>query len=266
LVWQRRTVAWPAAQNRPHRTLADSLTNLDISDGWCPIGFQPEGNIQIMKSFNLKPLLPLLAFALAGTLQAQLLNGNFETGNLSHWTTYTTSNGNLGSYYGLPNVISFDVVGAGTLSSAAQFQVGQPSFVGGSLQGGGIYQTFTASSAGQYFIHADIAAAVPAKDNLAAGLFTLRMDGVAINSVDLGFIAGGQTLRSTLEATTTLTPGAHQLSIEMTRPYLNGGGFANTPLEYLDNIQVTQVPEPSAMLLSSLGLISLLSATRKSKA
>jgi hypothetical protein len=163
-------------------------------------------------------------------------------------------------------VISFDVPGAGTPSFAAQFQVGQPSFVDTSRQGGGISQTFTASSAGQYFVHADIAATAPAHDNLAAGLFTLRMDGVAINSVDLGFITFGQTLRSTLAATMALTPGAHQLSIEMTRAYLNGGGFGNTPLEYLDNIQVTQVPEPSAMLLSSLGLVSLLAAARKSKA
>jgi hypothetical protein len=209
--------------------------------------------------------LPIFSFALAGTLQAQLLNGDFATGNLNHWTTYTTSNGNLGSYYGLPNVISFDVAGTGSPSFAAQFQVGQPVFVDTSRQGGGIFQTFTASAAGQYFVHADIAAAAPAHDNLAAGLFTLRMDGVTISSVDLGFITQGQTLRNTLEATTTLTPGAHQISIEMTRPYLNGGGFANTPLEYLDNIQVTQVPEPSAMLLSSLGLVSLLAAARKAK-
>jgi hypothetical protein len=218
-----------------------------------------------VKFFSLKHLLPLLSFALAGTLPAQLLNGDFATGNLSHWITYTTRNGNLGSYYGLPNVISFDVTGTGTPSAAAQFQVGQPSFVDTSFQGGGIYQTFTASAAGQYFVHADIAAAAPSHNNLAAGLFTLLMDGVAINSVDLGAITLGQTLRNALRATTTLTPGAHQLTIEMTRPYLNGGGYANTPLEYLDNIQVTPVPEPSEMLLSSLGLVSLLAAARKSK-
>jgi hypothetical protein len=208
-----------------------------------------------MKFFDLKYLLPLLSFAIAGTLQAQLLNGDFETGNLSHWTTFTTSNGNLGSYYGLPNVVCFDVAGTGTPSDAAQFQVGQPSFTSGIQEGGGISQTFTCS-ASQYFIYADIAAiftAGPPTNNYSAGLFTLLMDGVAIDSTDLGSISGGQTLRSTLEATIPLSQGSHQLAIEITRPWLNGGGFAHTPLEYLDNIQATPVPEPSTACLIFLG-------------
>ncbi len=219
-----------------------------------------------MKFSSLRHLLPLLSFAVAGTLQAQLLNGDFETGNLSHWTTFTTSNGNLGSYYGLPNVVSFDVAGTGTSSDAAQFQVGEVSH-NSTAQGGGIYQTFNCT-AGQYFIYADIAAiftAGPSTNNFSAGLFTLLMDGVAIDSSDLGGIRGGQTLRSTLEAAIPLSQGSHRLAIEITRPWRNGGGFAYTPLEYLDNIQATLVPEPSGILLEALGLSSLFVVARKPK-
>jgi hypothetical protein len=43
----------------------------------------------------------------------------------------------------------------------------------------------------------------------------------------------------------------------MTRPFVNGGGYAFTPMQYLDNIQLTPVPEPSELLLSALGLVSL---------
>jgi len=220
-----------------------------------------------MKSYGLKYFLPLLSFALAGTLQAQLLNGDFETGNLNHWTSFTTSNGNLGSFYGLPNVVSFDVTGTGTPSDAAQFQIGQASFNPGSQEGGGILQTFNNASAGQYSIYADIAAFYNASSsfsNGSAGLFTVLVDGVAITSTDLGGITGGQTNYSTLTGTTFLSQGSHQLAIEITRPFLNGGGFGHTPLEYLDNVQVTAVPEPSGMLLSSLGLVSLFAA-RKSR-
>jgi hypothetical protein len=219
-----------------------------------------------MKFSSLRYLLPLLPFAVAGTVQAQLLNGDFATGNLSHWTTFVTANGNLGSYYGLPNVVSFDVAGTGTSSYAAQFQVGEVSH-NSTAQGGGIYQTFNCS-AGQYFIYADIAAiftAGPSTNNYSAGLFTLLMDGAAIDSTDLGSISGGQTLRSTLDATIPLSQGSHQLRIEITRPWLNGGGFAYTPLEYLDNIQATPVPEPSGILLEALGLSLLFAAARNPK-
>ena len=79
-----------------------------------------------------------------------------------------------------------------------------------------------------------------------AGLFTLLMDGVAIDSVDLGSITGGQTLRNTLGASISLSPGSHQLSIEMTRPYLNGGGAGIHARRAAGQYPpVTAVPEPS---------------------
>src|SRR5437588_11523833 len=54
---------------------------------------------------------------------AIVTNGDFETGNLTGWTTFTTAGGtaNAGS---APTVSSFDTTGSGA-SNAAQFNVGQ---------------------------------------------------------------------------------------------------------------------------------------------
>jgi hypothetical protein len=43
-----------------------------------------------MKSSCLKYLLPMLLFAMAGATRAQLVNGNFETGDLTGWTLFNT--------------------------------------------------------------------------------------------------------------------------------------------------------------------------------
>src|SRR5579872_1663773 len=110
-----------------------------------------------MKSF----VLAITVICATATIcRAQIIyNGDFETGDLSGWTTFSTPNGSLGPS-GLPAVTQFDVPGMGTLSDAAQFQVGEVAYnqaTGHTAQGGGIYQTFNVS-AGQYIISADFAA------------------------------------------------------------------------------------------------------------
>jgi len=196
-----------------------------------------------------------------------LQNGDFETGDLSGWTVFVTSNGDLGSGWGLPDVVSFDVAGTGTPSDAAEFQAGEASYnsgTGHTSQGGGIYQTFNCS-AGQYIISADVAALnIDYYANADAGLFTLLVDETPTASIELGGINTGQTLRGTLETTVPLSQGSHQITIEITRPWLTGGGYGATPLEYLDNIQVEPVPEPSEILLGLFGLSSIL-ILRKSR-
>lgn len=193
-----------------------------------------------------------------------LQNGDFETGNLSGWTVFVTSNGDLGSGWGLPDVVSFDVAGTGTPSDAAEFQVGEASYnsaTGHTSQGGGIYQSFNCST-GLYIISAEVAAfQTSSYVNSEAGLFTLMMDGTTIANVDFGQISPGQTLRSTLDVPEFLSQGSHQITLEITRPWLNSTA---TPLEYVDNIQVEPVPEPSGILVGLLGLSSIL-ILRKSR-
>src|SRR5208337_5169701 len=114
----------------------------------------------------------ILAFS-----QNLLSNGSFETGNLSGWTTFVTTNGNLGSAYGLPNVVSFDVAGTGTPVPAAQFQVGEVVFNQQTLEGGGIDQSFNCA-AGTYNISVQVAATnMLTLTNFQAGIFSLMMDG-----------------------------------------------------------------------------------------
>jgi hypothetical protein len=193
--------------------------------------------------------------------QNLLLNGNFETGNLSDWTTFLTPDGSLGS--GLPDVVPFDVAGTGTASNAAQFQAGElTSSIGAGEQGGGIEQTFNCSS-GQYLFSANVAAFIGSFGfaNSDAGQFTMLVDGKSVAQITFGEITAGQTDRGSLEATMSLSAGSHEISIETTRPALNDADYYGaTPLQYLDNIQVVPVPEPNGIGLCLAGFSILIAA------
>jgi hypothetical protein len=197
--------------------------------------------------------------AWASFCRAQIIhNGDFETGTLSGWTTFTTPNGSLRPP-GLPAVTQFDVLGSGALSDAAQFQVGQVNY-GLTEEGGGIYQTFNVS-AGRYVISADFAAydSNATFGNDEAGVETVFVDSVKVGTLDFGLINQGQTERGIVQGTLDLSGGTHQITIEFTRPYPNNtGGLGPTPFEYVDHVVVAPVPEPSTMGVGMLGLATLL--------
>ncbi len=191
-----------------------------------------------------------------------LVNGDFETGDLTGWSTFVTPNGDIGAAYGLPNVVPFDVTGSGTASDAAQFEVGEAAFLGShTSQGGGIFQDFTCS-AGEYVVSLDVASQnINSFINAQAGTFSLFVDGNLLASTNYGQISPGQIPLGVLSATTDLGPGTHQIMVEITRSWLTGG-FGETPLEYLDNIAVAPVPEPSQVALGIVGLILMLAHRR----
>jgi hypothetical protein len=209
--------------------------------------------------------LALFALAAGVASAAAIVNGNFETGDLTGWTVFTTANGTNGS--GLPSVTSFDTTGSGA-SNAASFQVGQLTFPGG-LEGGGIFQN-VALNAGSVSIHVDFAAFHPSagSSNMEAGQFELLLNGIVVASSQLGSIGELATLRGSFDAVGTATAGSNEIRIQVTRPFTNSTG---TPLQYLDNISVDQAadpaeaPEPATWAVSVCGLIALVAGRRRTR-
>ena len=218
-----------------------------------------------MKTSSLKYLLPLFLFlfVVADTTPAQLINGNFETGDLAGWTLFNTvgSNTSYGVERGgtaLAQAVSFDTAGNGVPSYGAEFEVGETAGVvggGGLGQGAGIYQ-HVPLEAGQLNISVSIAATSPG-NNADAGTFELLLDGNLVARDAFGNIDVSQILRSTLSYSGPVAAGMHQIAIDMRRGY--GMGYGNTPCQFLDNVVLTgtSVPEPAETRLLSQGLATL---------
>ena len=186
-----------------------------------------------------------------------IVNGDFETGDLTGWTPFVTANGTNGS--GLPNVTSFDTTGTGA-SFAAHFNVGEAINYTSLQEGGGLTQTVVAPVDGLYTV---TGAAIASQDdaggenwNYAAGLFSILIDETVVANYDLGsFSSSSHILRGSLAGSVSLTAGAHTFEILITRPFLSEPG--GTPDEYVDNLTLSPVPEPSTLVLLGVGAISL---------
>jgi hypothetical protein len=180
-----------------------------------------------------------------------LVNGDFETGNLSGWTPYTTNSDVM------PTVDLFDTSHSGTPSYCASFHAGnnQGNF---SIGGAGIFQDFFAPLQGNLTLELDAAAYDPYLGPLAtAGVITLFFDHVAVASVDFGSITGYETKYAHLTATIPLVEaGTHELRIQATKW---GIIVWYTAYQYVDNVTVkgSAIPEPSTWSLLALGVALL---------
>ncbi len=228
-----------------------------------------KAGIQSMKTFTSKYLLPILLLAMAVTSRAQLVNGNFETGDLTGWTLFNTVGSNTPYGVGqggtaVAQTVQFDTAGTGAPSYSAEFEVGETAGIvggGGLGQGAGIYQ-YVSLDAGQLNISVDVAATSPG-NNADAGTFELLLDGNLVANDAFGGISVSQILRSTLSYSGTVAAGTHQIAIDMRRGY--GIGSGNTPYQFLDNVVLTgtAVPEPGATLFMPLGLAMLAVGIRR---
>ena len=186
-----------------------------------------------------------------------LTNGDFETGDFTGWTLFTTANGDLSStgVPGAPQVTPFDTDGDTVATNSGQFSVGRSPGINTGNEGGGIFQNFN-SLGGLTFFSLDIAATDPGFGNADAGTFSLLIDGSLLDTHAFGSIGDDETLRSSLSGNAILTAGVHEFRILITREFQ-----ANTIdlAQYVDNAvaDAQTVPEPSSIALLGIGAIGL---------
>jgi hypothetical protein len=142
----------------------------------------------------------------APAAHADFINPDFQTGDLTGWTPFTTANGTNGM--SLPDVLSFNTTGSGA-SLAAHFRAGQVVLTSGVFAGGGIRQSLNVA-AGNYTVSLDFAVNNVTTSSIIdqAGRIQLLVDGVTESpSFNSGIIGGGQTIRTHLDIPVSLTAG-----------------------------------------------------------
>jgi len=184
-----------------------------------------------------------------------LNNGSFQNGDFTSWTLVTTANGTAG--VGFPIVTTWPLGG----SNAAQYEVGQVNYINGDFEGAMLLQIFAASS-GTLDLAFDWAAMGDGiHNNSDAGLFQLVLDGVVLNSYDVGHIGPNNLFNGTLSGAASVTAGMHFFEIDILRPFQSGQG--TTPYEFITGASVSAVPEPYSLLLFGPGVVGLAAMLRR---
>lgn len=207
------------------------------------------------------PLSALFFFAMLGMTPDQMCannllnNGSFQNGDFTSWTLVTTANGTAG--VGFPIVTTWPLGG----SNAAQYEVGEVNYINGDFEGAMLLQIFAASS-GTLDLAFDWAAMGDGiHNNSDAGLFQLVLDGVVLNSYDVGHVGPNNLFNGTLSGAASVTAGMHFFEIDILRPFQSGQG--TTPYEFITSASVIAVPEPSSLLLFGPGVVGLAAMLRR---
>jgi PEP-CTERM motif len=216
-----------------------------------------------MKKFVLfATVLVVLLVVSAGPAAAGnlLSNGSFQDGNFNNWVQGTTPNGSPGQ--GFPIVTTWPLGGM----NAAEYEVGEVNF-DGTLQGATLSQNFTTSGGNVDFGFMWAAMGDGVHTNSDGGDFVLMLDGVVLNSFDVGEIMPTQTINGTLTASMTVTPGTHDFEIEILRPFLTGPG--ESPYQYVTGAFANgpggggTTPEPGTLLLLGSGVLAVMARRKR---
>ncbi|MGB0564230.1 MAG: PEP-CTERM sorting domain-containing protein [Spirulinaceae cyanobacterium] len=166
-----------------------------------------------------------------------LVNGDFETGDLSGWTVFNTTNGTIGQPFFPTLVPEADIFATGGEQTMA-VHVGQASFMPGQPAGGGLFQTVNLAG-GNFELVADIAA-LNDSFNASGGLFSLLFDGQVIAEHNFSSVLANRLSQKTLRGTVfDVLPGEHEVRLQVQRPYQQN---AQTPRQYVDNIALRSLP------------------------
>ncbi|HSF08837.1 MAG TPA: hypothetical protein VLA60_05450 [Nitrospirales bacterium] len=191
----------------------------------------------------------LIAMDLIGIcpVSAEVLRAtDFESGTLSDWTVFSTSNGTLGGK-GFPTVAQCDLGNRGSVSHCLQVQVGQLHFAPAHevQQGGGINLT-TMTNAGLIQLSARVGATYHSPDykrNLNGGLFEWVVDDQVIADLDVGPIEDGGTVQHHFIGKVPVAAGRHTIQLRVTRPFQSGAGKPS-PVQFIDDVLVELLSQP----------------------
>lgn len=206
-------------------------------------------------------LFDLAFFAMLGVTTDQMFannlldNGSFQAGDFRSWSLDTTANGTSG--VGFPIVTTWPLGG----SNAAQYEVGQVTFKKGDFEGAMLLQVFAASAGTLDLAFNWAAMGGGIRSNSDAGLFQLVLDGSVLNSFDVGHIAPNDLLHGALTGTASVTAGMHLFEIDILRPFESGRG--TTPYEFVTGASVSEVSEPSSLLLLGSGVVGMAGVLRR---
>jgi len=204
----------------------------------------------------------LLLSAVGALANAQVINGNFESG-LDPWKNYITDNGTAGP--GGIHLADFDIDGDGTVSNTVAMSVGYavaPCAAPGILcpsptEGAGIYQ-WAHFEEGPVHFHVDLAVENNSPYggyNEDGGTFQLILGGNTVGEWSAGPIDAGSVIRGSIDVRDVMVaPMDMWFMVKTTRHWASAEGLT----QYIDNVSITPVPEPAtnAMLLLGLAVIA----------
>lgn len=201
-----------------------------------------------------------LVASAAASASAGVLNGNFETGDLSNWTISFTPGGTSA----VMNAEQFDIDGGGPLgtSFAARFSVGRIDATQTGNQGVIFTQMASVIAGNAYQIDFDWSAWRPTGQaaNTQGGIFELIVGGTTIATATAGSTSGAAPRFGHLTGNFVAgATGEIAVGVMITRPFTIPTPTAPTLFQFIDNF--TMVPSPGAGAV--LALAGLAAARRR---